>query len=357
MIANFTDRMKTLSGISPSGFKHVYLETMGFCTNSCFMCPRQSTPSKKGRMSNALFECAIEKLKACNFSGELHLYGQGEPFLDKKILERILYAKKELPKAKIVMISNFTTLNDRIIERIVNSPIDSLSCTCYAFQPELYKTICGKDNFKSFFINLAKFLKLFAETIPFSFACYANYLPSYEDADFLNNFLFNYVPASYIQTGHTVALFNSTHSALEPSRWYYSPCVYTDLKIDSNGVLASCPCDAGNLLKIGDLSQSESLAEIYNSERAKKLRKRMLYSTKQDAYCQKCAFRRSQSLVSYLLGRNSPSDTFKNKIKTKKNSHAEIKDKLRIFNSLFPSGREEEWLTTLSTIRSDFYNK
>ncbi len=360
MIKSTIEKFNVLSGRSFSGPTQVYVETFSACTNKCKMCPRTKIRNSYGYMKDDLFFHIISKLQEINFSGQLHLYGQSEPFLDRKIIERIHYAHTQLPQAKIILITNFTHLSDNLMDEILDSPIHNLSCSLYALDRENYKKICGQDNFEKTFINQIKFLKKYAKKIPFSFANYIIETPEIiADIKFINHYIFDIAPLGFAQSGKLCQLFNVQNNALEASRKYYSDCIYTNLKITPNGCMATCPCDSGNQLEIGNIKSSlGTVTEIYNNEKARKLRKKMIYNNETDAYCQRCEFRRSQLFTDYFLGHEiDTNDKYKHKQRTLRNSHSEIRHKAILFDQLFKDNAESEWLDVLEKLKRDFYAK
>lgn len=360
MLNFFKERLNSLRGISTTGFTHVFVETFGACTNRCYMCPTATVKPHNGVMSDETFKLIISKLKEANFDGELHLYAQNEPFLDKKIIERIYYANKEIPKCKIIMISNFTFMNEELMDEILKAPIYNLSCSMYALDRTNYEKICRRDNFKSSFINQIKFLKKYAEKIPYSYANYIMDTPYvHEDIDFINHYIFDIAPLGFCQEGKVLPLFGSLNNDVKPSKWFYSSCIYTRLKFTANGDISSCPADCGNSIKIGNVNDNKNLKSIYNGKAARDLRKRMLYSNSKEAYCQICFFRRSQSLISYFLPflhKTNSNDLFNHKLRTQRNSNEQIKEKLVKFNEIFKDGEEEHWVDVINNLRTEFYS-
>lgn len=354
------ERINTLSGVSTRNFGDIYIETTANCTNDCFMCPRQGI-KHYGTMKKDTFELVIQKLKDINYKGQIHLYGQGEPFLDKDIIKKIYYVKENLPDNNIILISNFTVLNDSLIDEIVKAPIHNLSCSVYALTEESYKKICKRNNFKLAFINQVKFMKKYAQQVPFSFAFYIvnnDYIA--QDFDFMKYYFSQIVPCSLFQISSLLSLFNSKHAQLKKSKKYFSPCIYNDMKISSDGVISSCPCDAENKLEIGHIfHDKESLKEIYNNEKAREFRKKMLYSNEADSYCQFCAFRRGSTLFEYMLPifkkKSVIFDPYGHKLEKSVYSKEQIQNKLKIFNDIFKDDEEDNWINSLKILRENFY--
>lgn len=93
--------------------KEVTFETINRCNGECTFCPvnRKSDPRKYEKMSNSLFVKIINDLKKINYNGNISLFSNNEPLLDNRILDFIKYTKKEIPKARIQILTNGRLLN------------------------------------------------------------------------------------------------------------------------------------------------------------------------------------------------------------------------------------------------------
>ena len=183
----------------------VFIETAGVCTNRCYMCPSRLSETKRGFMSDKIFEKSINELATHEFNGSLHFYGQGEPLLDKKIFERIKYARKKLPNAIFDVISNFVLLDAEKRKKLIEAPIDTLTNSCYGLKSETYKKICGRNNFERALKNLIEFSIAWSKTQPYKFSIiYMDDISNKYDKDFARYFI-GLIPAS-------VCVFNPTIS-------------------------------------------------------------------------------------------------------------------------------------------------
>ncbi len=357
MLKFVSDRVNALCGVSVTGPTCIFIETFGACTNRCIMCPTATKKNNNGYMKDETFQLIIKKIKEIGFSGELHLYGQSEPFLDKKIIERIHYAHSQLPDVKIIMISNFTHLSEEMMDKILDAPIFNLSCSLYAFTKQQYKEICGRDNFEKTFINQVKFLKKYAKKIPFS---YANYIIENSsvssDIEFISNFIFNIAPLAYVQRGKVYHLHNTKDNKLVRSKKFFSECIYTRLKFTASGEMTSCPVDVCTDFSIGNIHTLKgTIMDIYNNKIATNLRKSVLYNDV--GFCQQCEFRRSQTISEYLLGKQlkNQNDKFHHKLSVQRNSKEDIAKKLIEFDKLFKDNEEDKWLDVIEQLREEFY--
>lgn len=350
--------IKKFNGFSTTGLKFVFIDTMGACTNKCYMCPSRSAKVKNTRMSDETFKLVISKLKEIDYSEELHLYGQDEPFLDKKIFEKINYAKENLPNAKIALISNNTVLNDEIIDMITDSPITYFSFSIYALKREAYKNICGIDNFDKAFINHIKFLKKYAANPKFSYAIYLmEDIHNKDDIEFCKYYLNNIAPLSYTQSAPTLTFFSSMHNTLQRKFWYISSCIEDKIKIVGNGDISICGPDPDSLMKISNINdlQKKTILNIFNGINARNIRKRMIFSKRNDAYCQFCENGRDITILKYTFPFTDRNVKINKKSYLRFNPE-QIKNKLIKFNEIFKDGEENNWVNELEKLRESFYN-
>lgn len=102
-------------------FQDVEIETINRCNGSCMFCPvnRENDTREFKIMDDCLFESIINQLEELNYRGRCALFSNNEPFLDKKIIMRQVYARRHLPHAKLHLFTNGTLLTlDKFIEII-----------------------------------------------------------------------------------------------------------------------------------------------------------------------------------------------------------------------------------------------
>lgn len=71
-------------------------------------------------MEWSLFYKIINELSELNYSGQLSLYSNNEPFLDDRILDMHEYARKKVPKARMYLFTNGTLLTLEKFKRLMN---------------------------------------------------------------------------------------------------------------------------------------------------------------------------------------------------------------------------------------------
>lgn len=140
--------------------KVIYIETTNLCNAKCIMCPHENMTRKKGFMSKKIFEKIIEDCKEVDLrEGQVFLHKEGEPLLDPFIIDRIRYAKDNLPEVKEIGINtNAMLLNEEISRNLIKSGLDTIYFSVDGASPETYNKIrinldynTVEDNIKTFF--------------------------------------------------------------------------------------------------------------------------------------------------------------------------------------------------------------
>lgn len=122
--------------------KLVEIETINKCNSTCSFCPvnRDADPRATVRMSETVFRKIIDDLAANDFSDQINLFSNNEPFLDKRIVDFAEYAREKLPRATIQIFSNGTVLDVAKAVRILGA-IDILRINNYGATQDLHGNI------------------------------------------------------------------------------------------------------------------------------------------------------------------------------------------------------------------------
>lgn len=95
------------------------VETTAKCNLYCPMCPRETHEQPKEDMPDAIFERLVRDART---TGEhMMLIGLGEPFLDRKIFDRIAFCEQH--GVSTLLSTNGTLLDDKTIDRILDSTL------------------------------------------------------------------------------------------------------------------------------------------------------------------------------------------------------------------------------------------
>jgi len=121
---------------------NVTIETVNMCNGHCSFCPAsvENNKQKLEYMSEELFTKLIDELHDWNYRGELALYGNNEPLIDKRIIAFTKYAKEQLPYAEIRLLTNGKLLTVNIFKELVKH-LDILCIENYSNAGVMHKGV------------------------------------------------------------------------------------------------------------------------------------------------------------------------------------------------------------------------
>lgn len=136
----------------------VHIEVTNVCNFRCKFCYTSNDEIKKkynitqGYMEYALFTKIIDDLKIFPSKVKRILFHvNGEPLLNKNIIQMIKYAKENAVATELVMFTNGVLLSKEISEKIVDAGLDKVQISVEGINAEKYKNVCGeKIDFEDF---------------------------------------------------------------------------------------------------------------------------------------------------------------------------------------------------------------
>jgi len=102
----------------------VRIETTNACNARCVICPHRQMSRPVRQMEESLYTRIIDQC-AENQCKEVHLHNFGEPLLDKRLEERVRYAKKK-GIAKVKIFSNGSLLSAQRARGLVAAGLDEI---------------------------------------------------------------------------------------------------------------------------------------------------------------------------------------------------------------------------------------
>lgn len=105
------ENVKKISCISPM-FRYIEIETINRCNGNCAFCPVNANRDKREYhiMKDELFEKIVLDLEKLKYHGQISLFSNNEPFLDKKIIDRHELLREKCPEAFVQLLTNGTLL-------------------------------------------------------------------------------------------------------------------------------------------------------------------------------------------------------------------------------------------------------
>lgn len=128
---------KTINELNKGYPLGVDIGTTNLCNAACIMCPH-SKLKKMGTMDMNLYKKIIDNCARLNIK-IITLSFFGEPFLDKKIIEKIKYAKGK--GMSVGFYSNASLLTEKLAKEIIEAKLDNITISFDGATKETYEKI------------------------------------------------------------------------------------------------------------------------------------------------------------------------------------------------------------------------
>jgi pyruvate-formate lyase-activating enzyme len=123
----------------------IRFEVTNKCNYKCIMCPRELQTRKQGDMSIELFKKIFDEGLTIGMK-QATLVSYGEPFADKKFLEKVKYARQKSPETELYVITNGSYVNEDIADALIDYEFDKIRFSWYGVSRESYGIVHGVDN-------------------------------------------------------------------------------------------------------------------------------------------------------------------------------------------------------------------
>ena len=137
----------------------VRYEVTDHCNAECIMCPRDA--HKLGRphgiMNRDKYEKSIDEVVGLGCK-QVVLTSFGEPLIDKRLEQKVAYAKSK--GLRTYIITNASLLTPKRTKGLIEAGLDELRISFYGMHKESYETVMVGLNFDVTMKNLAAFLKI-----------------------------------------------------------------------------------------------------------------------------------------------------------------------------------------------------
>ena len=291
----------------------VRYEVTDHCNAECIMCPRDA--HKLGRphgiMDRHKYETSVDEVVALGCK-QVVLTSFGEPLIDKRLEQKIAYAKAR--GLRTYVISNASLLTRDRAKRIIEAGLDELRVSFYGMRKETYETVMVGLNFDVTMSNLMGFLELREETGSKKPRLEINWLvlPENEgDTEHFQEFWEPRADAIEIWKPHNFGDGRSYRERYQDVAMK-NTCGRPEngpLQIQWNGEVIPCCYDYNNQIVLGNAFQQPVL-EILNGEKYRLLR--LAHQEKKFSlfpYCDQCdqLLSHTEALV-YTNRHNLPKD-------------------------------------------------
>ena len=132
------------------------VETTAKCNLYCPMCPRETHKQPKADMADEIFERLVRE------SGEsaehMMLIGLGEPFMDRKIFERIEYCERH--NISTLLSTNGTFFDEKTCARLLDTPLEHITLSFDGATKESFEYYRKGANFEKVRDNFLRFARM-----------------------------------------------------------------------------------------------------------------------------------------------------------------------------------------------------
>lgn len=129
----------------------VRYEPTNLCNAHCIMCPREKMDRQTGIMDQEKYEASIDEVVELGAT-RVTLTGFGEPMLDRKLEEKVDYAKRK--GLKVHIITNGSVLTMQRSVGLLLAGLDEIRISFYGTRQESYESVMRQLDFRRASDNL-----------------------------------------------------------------------------------------------------------------------------------------------------------------------------------------------------------
>ncbi len=268
----------------------VTIETQAICNAACTFCPYPTMTRQGDRMSDELINKVLEDLKQIPSHVQFTIspFKVSEPFLDKRIFAICKKINETLPNAMLRLFTNGSPLTPEILDRVVPlKNVVHLWVSLNEFEEVPYEKLMGLPFFKTIGkldMLHARLEKGFPHPVTISRVADGTIRDDQFTSYIKQRFpLFSgFLIGRADWTGQVVTGMEKRTPPTACSRWY-------EISIMASGKVALCCMDGEGKHVIGDVN-SQSVLEIYNSPKFRKMRQFTFSRLAAEGPCDTCVY-------------------------------------------------------------------
>jgi radical SAM protein with 4Fe4S-binding SPASM domain len=269
LLWGYVSRQSNLTGLPVE----YIVETTAKCNLYCPMCPRETHKQPKEDMPDLIFERLVQE--SGRSAEHMMLIGLGEPFMDRKIFDRIEHCERH--GISTLLSTNGTLLDEQASARLLDTPLEHVTLSFDGATKESYEYYRKGARFEKVRDNFIRFARMKQERRS-KLQVVVQMVRMERNADEVDAFIrfWTSVPGVdqvRIKEDETNVLQSTAAHA--PEDWKY-PCHYLwrgPAYVKHNGDVYPC-CQSYMLdgSPIGNIGR-QSLEQIWNSEDMQHLRR------------------------------------------------------------------------------------
>jgi hypothetical protein len=274
---------------APSMPEIVQIESTNICNAKCVFCPRDDMHRKQGIMTLDLFRKVVDECVELGIT-HVRMHNYGEAFIDKRLVEKVRYAKEKGIK-EVGVISNGSLITENVARGMIDAGLDAINISVDASGKEVFESTRIGLKYDKVIANIERLVRLRAETgkrRPKLILSFVRQNNSADEQAFIEHW------RSIADKVHITDLHNWAGTLNTESDVNY-PCYrpWLTFTVLWDGRVSLCCADFDGKTILGDLNTS-SIHEIWNAEPYRNARRQHLESGGPDI-CRSCDLPRKDS--------------------------------------------------------------
>jgi hypothetical protein len=267
----------------------VQIESTNICNARCVFCPREAMLRPQGVMDDGLYRKVVDECAAIGIR-YVRLHNYGEPFADRELVGKILYAKQR-GIADVGLISNGSLITDEVARGVVEAGLDAINISVDASGREVFEATRIGLSYDKVIANIERLLRVRADlgrTRPRLVLSFVRQGNTDEERAFIAHW-------SRIADKVHVTDLHNWGGALEGSADGRFPCYrqWLTFTVLWDGRVALCCADFDGRVILGDVRTS-MIRDVWNAEAYRQVRREHLRSGGPDI-CRACDLPRKDS--------------------------------------------------------------
>ena len=260
----------------------VQIEATNICNAKCTFCPRDDMTRRQGVMEMALFRKIVDECASLGI-GHVRMHNYGEAFVDKKLPEKIAYAKaKGIPEVGVI--TNGSLLGPDVARAVIEAGLDAINISLDAAGKETFESTRLGLKYDKVIANVEGLVRIRRELgrrrpkLILSFVRQDN---SAEEQAFIDHW------SAVADKIHITELHNWA-GTLKRRADVNFPCYrqWLTFTVLWDGRVSLCCADLDGHVVLGDLA-TETIAGVWNGDTYRRVRREQLESGG-PAICRNC---------------------------------------------------------------------
>ncbi len=288
--------------ITPQFPKIIKIDICNVCNYACVFCPQSKQDKKRGMIDETL--CKRILLESyCEGAREVCFSSTGEPLLNRKLEEYIVYAKK-IGYEYIFFNTNGFLMDYERSKEIIKSGVDSIKFSINAGDQLSYQLVHGIDGYEKVIENLIN-LSMIRDKMESNCKIYVSYVAikqTLKEVSELKNRIEQYVDDFVVMNanrrGGSISEIDQDLYIGKDEYSFEYPCsqLFNNLYVTSEGYVNICAQDFENLTVVADLNEM-SVKEAWTSEKFTSFRKKYLKKELIGTLCNNCIYNCNNKVV------------------------------------------------------------